>query len=249
LRTQVPFQTKSFSKKRYGSLEAAYLAATTKRLALALEYGTRKNVWHVALHPTLAIECLHVEVGHGRIMFAPLSAKDLVDRYVWTSDGNHGCTFYVKKAQTLLEARISFHQKLMEPPDGMVIDHIDGNGLNNVYENLRIVTPRENNQNHLIPITNTSGVCGVQWHNVKRTWGAYWPKATPPCNIRPKVFSARKYGYAEAFAMACDVRRRAEIALGITVRKRPAPETRDAEDDDAAPAAKKPRIEQDDNLM
>jgi len=36
------------------------------------------------------------------------------------------------------------HRMLMNYPDGMVVDHIDGDGLNNRRENLRIITTRQN---------------------------------------------------------------------------------------------------------
>ena len=57
-------------------------------------------------------------------------------------------------------------------PDGMEIDHIDRNRLNNVPTNLRAVTHSQNRANSKIRSDNTSGFVGVKWYPKNRKWGA-----------------------------------------------------------------------------
>lgn len=57
-------------------------------------------------------------------------------------------------------------------PDGMHIDHIDNNGLNNSISNLRIVTQSKNQRNKLLQKSNITGVNGVNWHKSAKQWQA-----------------------------------------------------------------------------
>ena len=57
------------------------------------------------------------------------------------------------------------------PPDQ--IDHIDGDGLNNKWSNLRIANSLENAKNRRLRSDNTSGYIGVSWNKRKKKWGAY----------------------------------------------------------------------------
>ena len=50
------------------------------------------------------------------------------------------------------------------------IDHIDGNGLNNTWANLREVTRSDNNRNTRIPRNNTSGQMGVSFFTKNKKW-------------------------------------------------------------------------------
>lgn len=69
------------------------------------------------------------------------------------------------KTQTL-------HRAIMQPPNGMQVDHIDGNGLNNRRANLRLATHAQNCINKRWNRRNKSGYKGVCSIDGGR-WGAY----------------------------------------------------------------------------
>lgn len=50
-------------------------------------------------------------------------------------------------AKTVIDGEhIYMHRLIMEEPEGMVVDHLDCNGLNNQRSNLEVVTPQENSR-------------------------------------------------------------------------------------------------------
>ncbi len=53
-----------------------------------------------------------------------------------------------------------------------VVDHINGNTLDNRIDNLRAATISENAWNAKLAKTNTSGIKGVSWHRVASKWVA-----------------------------------------------------------------------------
>lgn len=61
---------------------------------------------------------------------------------------------------------------LMKPPPHMVVDHINGDPLDNRRCNLRICTQRENNFNRRKRLTASSKFKGVTFHKKSRKWQA-----------------------------------------------------------------------------
>jgi hypothetical protein len=66
--------------------------------------------------------------------------------------------------------KVYFHRWLLSCPDDLVVDHIDGDSLNNLRSNLRTVTSSENAKNRKVYTTNQSGVRGVSWDRAKGKW-------------------------------------------------------------------------------
>ena len=68
---------------------------------------------------------------------------------------------------------IALHRLVMDCPDGMVVDHINHDRLDNRKENLRICSIRQNTMNQGISKNNTSGVTGVSLDKKSNKWIAY----------------------------------------------------------------------------
>ena len=86
----------------------------------------------------------------------------------------HRDIFYVRTHATINNVRtlLRLHRFIMDARPGEIVDHINGNGLDNRKCNLRICSLQENNHNCKKPRHNTSGYKGVYWHKLCKKWGA-----------------------------------------------------------------------------
>jgi hypothetical protein len=63
---------------------------------------------------------------------------------------------------------VRMHRVLLDAPDNMEVDHIDGDGLNNRRSNLRLATHTDNMRNRRTQKNNQSGIKGVS--RSRRSW-------------------------------------------------------------------------------
>lgn len=105
-----------------------------------------------------------------------IDAEDLphVAPYHWwlfcarkTSGGEYVYVIRKRAKKALL-----LHREVMRAPLGLVVDHLNGNRLDNRRANLRICTQKENMQNVKRAVSNTSGYKGVSQTSDKRGWVA-----------------------------------------------------------------------------
>ncbi len=90
-------------------------------------------------------------------------------------------------------------------PEGMFVDHVDRNPLNNAINNLRIASMSTNAHNSRIQTNNKTGVTGVFWHKSTKRWYS---------DIR--VNGDRKYlGSFHSFDEAVSARKKAEVLFSI----------------------------------
>lgn len=93
-----------------------------------------------------------IDSTHGEVIQVDDEDYTFLMQWQWcikVSGAGDGTYKYAAREEKIDDKRTSFlmHRVLTSCPQGMVVDHKDGNGLNNQRDNLRVCTQSENMQN------------------------------------------------------------------------------------------------------
>lgn len=133
--------------------------------------------WPGELHDVPGVPCRHfrprhvepegdvkrIPMGDGRYALVDAADYEWLNQYQWHLCGGG----YAARCEK--NKRILMHREIMNPPKGMVVDHIDANRANNCRANLRVCTPGENQRNQRKQRGSASQYKGVGYlKNCKR---------------------------------------------------------------------------------
>jgi hypothetical protein len=98
--------------------------------------------------------------------------KDQLAGYEKINSRGYKSRYVTFRGKHFVEARIIFEMHNGPIPDGLQVDHIDNNSLNNDISNFRLASPQEQCINQRIRRDNSSGFKGVSFHKQSSKWQA-----------------------------------------------------------------------------
>lgn len=98
----------------------------------------------------------------GKTVLLDKEDYDILNKIKWHATKNYNKFYARSKTEGLMHRLIIKNKK--------IVDHINGNGLDNRKENLRACTHRENIINTGLPSNNKSGYKGVHWSKNAKKW-------------------------------------------------------------------------------
>lgn len=112
-----------------------------------------------------------INLGDGFFAWLDLEDYERLHKYSWYLKSKSNSMYSVRFITRTKS--VYMHHDILKSHPGMIIDHIDGNGLNNKKENLRIGTYQQNAQNaRKTNKDTTSKYKGVHYRKPMKKWVA-----------------------------------------------------------------------------
>lgn len=107
---------------------------------------------------------MHILISNKRVWVDQEDWK-LYGNYPWHIETNHGYVVYRKNIDGT-KKKIYLHRLIMNSPDSRVVDHINGNKLDNRRKNLRLCSHHQN-------LLNRKKINGIAKTSDGKKWRAY----------------------------------------------------------------------------
>lgn len=227
IRFQKPYLYQFSSISDYETQEKAKLAAELFQYEESKRRGAVKNMWRIVCHDEDE-KWIEVRLQNNRVMLCDQEDLPIVEKYIWIEQRSHkvkdlSYVMHSSNSSIGLKAK-TFHKLIV---DHEVVDHINGNGLDNRKKNLRdgsgtttdgskkLAKGTMNARNQRKRHDNISGKTGVHYSNYDRAWIVQWP--TDNGKRKKKTFRVyEKRSYEEAKTMAIAFRKGIDTVFGIT---------------------------------
>jgi len=109
-------------------------------------------------------------IAKGKTALIDKEDYDKVSKYRWNYNNGAVCTNVIKDNR---RTTIKLHRFILNlPARKPIVDHVNGNPLDNRKSNLRLCTHAENLRNRSMNSNNKSGYKGVYWHKTAGKWTA-----------------------------------------------------------------------------
>lgn len=139
-----------------------------------------------------------ITLSRGKYALVDDADYDWLNQWKWYAATNgHGNRYAVRGGDN---EKITMHGTLLNLPRShkKLVDHINGNGLDNRRCNLRICVPSENSKNRKSSVSGTSRFLGVSWCKRTKKWMA-------SIQIQGKSLFLGRFIFEELAALAYDL--------------------------------------------
>lgn len=113
-----------------------------------------------------------ITLTKGYEAFIDAADTHLVEGLNWQTDDSNRTMYAVRNVKG---GHSRLHRLIMDAPDHLEVDHINGNGLDNRRQNLRLATKNQNQHNRRTNRSSASGIKGVHLRP-SGGWSAYISK-------------------------------------------------------------------------
>lgn len=114
-----------------------------------------------------------IPLSQGKVALVDDSDFERVNQYKWFVAHTRTYYYAARHSSGVPTRKLEFmHRFILNAPAEFMVDHRDGNGLNNTRQNLRIATVAQNGYNRKVSKNSTSGFKGVTWVGQHHRWRA-----------------------------------------------------------------------------